>query len=164
MRNYWLTEAHFSLVRAYYWCNEDSQSITTLRPAEFYTHAKAACSDKGGLFTPLLDNVGHQAVLSMMRQNATQEFNVWTGLTRYNATHFIDKSTLMHADQIEHLQQHRSCSSNTCALVYTLYATIKDGGQVEWANDIPGVGVLRHVDHFHFTDKPSAPFVPKTKL
>ena len=152
MRNHWFTEAHFSLVRAYYWCNEEeTHSLTTLRPADFYTHAKAACSDKGGLFTPLLDNVGHQAVLSTMRQNVTQEFDVWTGLTRYNATHFIDKplSILMHADQIENLQQHRSCSKNTCALVYTLYAKIKDE-RIEWTNDIPGVGVLRQaITKFH---------------
>ena len=138
---WFITEASFSLVAASYWCNDEVEhSLLTLRPEQLYTKAQADCSDRGGIFTPLIDNSGHQPVLSKMRRNATQlerVFHVWTGLSRLNATHFTDKNgTWLHTDQTE------SCKTE-CHHLYALFANINDGGdRLEWSNDIMRAGPI----------------------
>ena len=131
---------------------EDEASISNLRPRRLYSHALADCVDNGGLFTPLIDNAGHQPVLSKMRRNFSQivtgrfDMNdVWTGVTRINATHFADgKGAWINTDQIEYSNVHRSCSSQECSLLFTLYANVKnEGTRIEWFNDLPGGWISR---------------------
>ena len=108
--------------------------------------AKADCSDKGGIFTPLIEDPGHQPVLSKIRQNKTRTdrmFNVWTGVSRKNSTHFTDNTGLwINTEQPGYSKMHRNCvSENVCALVYALFANIRDGGtRLEWSNDIMRAG------------------------